>query len=345
MKLREGDFQMLTRRSLLKNATILGAGMAAAPALVRAQAKEPLALMTPFGFIPDFIEMMNAVSGGHFAREGFDARILGGQGTSQAVQQLTAGKVALIRAAAIDQIRAVSSIGAPLVAISTLYQASTFHLVSLKDKPVLHAEDLKGKTVGIVSVAGTTEIFLDLMLSKVGLKKEDAKREVTGNSPGALQLVKAGRVDCFICSTNVLIALEHMNEPIESWSTDRYAPMPGQVYVTTQDLIDTKSDMLLRAIRALHASVEEVMKGPLKPIYQRAAKDFEIGGIKDLDTVVEVEKYAIDKLWLSEGRDNLMRNVPKLWTSGVDALNSAGITQIKDVKALYTNTFVDRLGQ
>jgi ABC-type nitrate/sulfonate/bicarbonate transport system substrate-binding protein len=333
---------MTTRRHFLNNAAALAAGtLICSPAVLRAQAREAVTVMTPFGFISDFIEMMNAVSGGHFAAQGLDVKLLGGQGTAQATQQLIAGQVAFIRAAAIDQMRAVAASGAPLVAFSTLYQGSTFHMVSLRDKPVKTAADLKGKTVGIVSVAGTTEIFLDLILAKAGLKKDDVKRETTGNSPGALQLVKQGRVDCFMCAINVVVTLQRMNEAIEVWNTDLYAPMPSQGYVTTQKFIDEKPETLTKIMRGLKASVDEMMTQPLKPVFERAAKDFEIPGIKDIDTLVAVNDASREKLWLSEGRENLLRNVPRLWKSGADALRENGVADVKSIEALYTNRFID----
>ena len=332
---------MTTRRAFLMQTAGLTGATLAAPALLRAQTREPLTLMTPFGFIPDFIEMMNAISGGHFAAQGFDAKLLGGQGTSQAIQQLIAGQVAFIRAAQIDQMRAVATTGAPLVCISTLYQASTFHVVSLKDKPIAKAEDFKGKTVGLVSVGGTTDIFLDLMLTKVGLPKDSVKREITGNSPGALQILQQGRVDCFMCAINVVVALQNMKAPVEVWSTDRYAPMPSQGYIASQDLIDKKPDVVLRIARAMKASVDEVLTKPIKPLFERAAKDFDIPGMKDVDALSTVTEATSKELWLSEGRDNLMRNVPRLWKDGADALRNAGIADVKNVEALYTNRFID----
>lgn len=330
---------MMNRRTVLAGGAALGAlGM---PTILRAQAREPLTVMTPFGFISDFIEMMNAVSGGHFAAQGFDVKLLGGQGTAQALQQLIAGQVAFVRSAAIDQMRAVATANAPLVSFSTLYQGSTFHVVSLKDKPITRAEDFKGKTVGLVSVGGTTDTFLDLMLQKVGLKKDDVRREVTGNSPGALQVLRQGRVDCFMCAINVVVTLQRMNEPVEVWSTDRYAPMPSQCYLTTQSMVDTKPEVMQRVTRALKASVDEMMAKPPKEIFQRAAKDFDIPGIRDIDTLAAVADAARERLWLSEGRENLMRNVPKLWTAGAEAMRASGVADVKNVEALYTNRFID----
>ncbi len=262
-----------TRRHILIAGAAAAAGLKA-PAVL-GQARDPLTIMTPFGFIPDFIEMMNAVSGGHLARHGFDARLQGANGTAQAIQQLVAGQVSFIRSASIDMIRAASQ-GAPLVAIATSHQGSTFHMISLKEKPISRAEDLKGKTIGIVSVAGTTDIFLNLILSKGGLKPDDVKREVVGNSPGALQFVRQGRVDGFIASIVVPVILTRQKEPIEVWSTDRYAPMPSQCYVTTRDMVEKKPETVVRFLRGIRDSMNEMLTQPNPPIFERASKDFEI---------------------------------------------------------------------
>jgi NitT/TauT family transport system substrate-binding protein len=331
---------MQTRRQLLQTAGAAGA-LIASPAIVRAQAREPFVMMTPFGFIADFIEMMNAISGGHMAAQGLDAKLLGGQGTAQPIQQLITGQAHMIRASGIDVMRAISTTKAPLIAIGTMYQGSTFHVVSLKSKPISKAEDLAGKTVGIVSVGGTTDVYLDLILAKGGLGKDAVKREVTGNSPGAVQIMKQGRVDCFIASIQVVVALQRMKENVEIWSTDRYAPMPGQCYISTRQLIEQKPDLYTRAMKAMYASAREIMTQPLQPIFERAAKDFEIPNIRNVQELVEVEKATAERLWLSEGPENLLRNVPKLWKSGVDALRDNKVADPGDPEALYTNRFVD----
>ena len=150
---------MTTRRDLIKLAGGLAAGAAIAmPDLRTAQAAEPLTFMTPFGFIPDFLEMMNMVSGGFLAQQGFAPTLLGGQGAVVTAQQLMTGAVSFVRLTAIDEFVAVGK-GASFVCVSTLYQGSTFHVISAKDKPINSAQDFKGKTIGIVSVGGSTEQF------------------------------------------------------------------------------------------------------------------------------------------------------------------------------------------
>lgn len=330
----------ISRRTVLSGlAAASGASLLGAPAVL-GQAKEPLTVMTPFGFIPDFIELMNAVSGGHYEKHGFDAKLLGAAGTAQALQQLAAGQVQFIRAASIDMIRAATQ-GVPVVAIATSHQGSTFHMISPKEKPITRAEDLKGKTVGLVSVGGTTDIFLNLILAKVGLKPDDVKREVTGNSPGILQMVRQGRVDCFMASIVVPVILQRNNEQIELWSTDRYAPMPSQCYITTREMIEKKPESVVRFLKAMRDSMNEMLTQPNPPIFERASKQFDIPGIRDLATVVAVSDASKQQLWLAKGRENLLRNIPELWAEGFKSLREAGLANPQNPDQLWTNRFID----
>jgi len=331
----------MKRRTLLKGAAgvALTAGF---PGIIsKAIAADRITVLTPFGFLPDFIEIMNAAAGGHFAKFGIDATVLGAHGASQTTQEIVADQAQFARNAGIDLISAVGKGHLPLVSIATLDQGGTFLMVSLRDKPIADGNALKGTTVGIVSVGGSTETFLNLILAKVGLPRDAVKREVVGNSPGALQFIRSGRIDCFICSINVVVTLERMGEPIVSWSMDKYAPMPGQIYMATRATITQKSDLTVRFLKAMTASVNEIMTKPLAPIYDRAAKQYNIPGLKNSDLTVAVEEAAIKRLWLSEGRENVMRNVPALWQSGVDAMHNLGVIASTDATPLYTNKFID----
>ncbi len=333
---------MTTRRDVFKMAGGLAAGAAlACPALRTALAAEPLTFMTPFGFIPDFLEMMNMVSGGFLAREGFAPTLRGGQGTAVAVQQLMSGGAAFVRMTAIDEFAAVAK-GASLVCVSTLYQGSNFHVISAKDKPVASVGDFKGKTIGIVSVGGSTEQLLQIMLNSAGMTLADVKTQVVGNSPGAMQYVRQGRVDCFINSVGVVVALDTAGEPIVNWPTDRYAPMPSQIYVTTREMVEKKPAAVVSFLKALKASTEDMMQGDLKAIYQRAGADFDIPGMKNVDELVALMRFTMSNPWMSEGRENFLRNVPALWSKADAEIRAAGIAAVPQVEAIYTNTFIDQ---
>jgi ABC-type nitrate/sulfonate/bicarbonate transport system substrate-binding protein len=313
---------------------------APAPATPAAAA---VTVLTPFGFIIDFLEIMNAQAGGHFAANGIDATVLGAGGAAAAIQQLAAGRCQFSRGAAIDAMRAVAAQNLDLVSIATLFQGSTFVVISAADKPIRTAEDLRGKRIGVVSIGGTTENFLDLMLTKAGIGKAETPREVVGNNPGAFALIGQGRIDGFIATMNVASALRGSGARIETFSTDKYAPMPSQIYLTTRAIVDARPDLCRGFVRAIRASVEEIIKGPVAPLLDRAAKSFDIPGMRDRAALAQTVADDIP-LWLSQGDGNLMRNVPALWKSARDSLVAAGLAQIGDETRLYTNVFVDQAG-
>jgi NitT/TauT family transport system substrate-binding protein len=334
---------MTTRRKFISGLAA-GAAITACPAIIpSARAAEPVVLMTPFGFDVDFIDFMNAYSGGHFARAGLDAKVLGATGTVQQIQMVVTDQAQFGRFSGIDFIRAVAAKDAPLKAFATINQNSGFTIVSLKEKPVKSGADLRGKTIGILSYGGTTETMIDVLLAKAGVPKAEAKLVVAGNSPGEVELIRQGRIDCFICTFSTQYKIRLLNEPCEYLSVDIDIPAPGQVYHATRTTIETKPDLVRKVLRATRASIEEIMTQPLKPIFERAGKDFEIPGMKDVDGLVGYEKTAIANGWLGEGKENLLRNLPRRWEAGAAALRQVGIVDVKDTTPLYTNKFVDEL--
>jgi tRNA U34 5-methylaminomethyl-2-thiouridine-forming methyltransferase MnmC len=85
------------------------------------------------------------------------------------------------------------------------------------------------------------------------------------------------------------------------------------------------------------------MSRPIGPIFERAGNDFEIPGIKDIAALTALEQAAIAQNWLAEGKENLLRNVPRRWQAGCDALHEVGFADVKDPTILYTNQFLDEI--
>ena len=322
------------RRALLAGA----AALAATPAL--GQSLTPFTAITPFGFISDFAELMNAHSAGHFRAQGLQSTVLGGQGTGQAVTQLISGQAKFTRASGLDIARAVYAANAPLLVISTLYQGSNWYVISHKDKPIRTAAEMKGKKMGVVSVNGTTENFLDLMLTSAGVQPSETPREAVGNNPAAFQFVKQGRIDGFIAAFSVAIALREAGEPFEAFNTDKYAPMPSQIYATTREVAEKEPQLVVRFLKALKASVDDLLTQDFNVVLDRISKDFEVPGMRNRAPMIAIAA-ASKELWFTEGRENLLRNVPALWDKGAAAINKSGLFKVDDINRLYTNRFID----
>jgi ABC-type nitrate/sulfonate/bicarbonate transport system substrate-binding protein len=329
---------MTTRRGVLKGAA--AATALAMPYVNRALAADTITAMSPFGFIPEFSDLFNAKSGGHYAKHGLDVTVLATHGV-QSVQQLVAGRVQFIRNTFVDLVHGVSSQDLPLVAIGTLTQASAFFVISAASKPIETVQDLRGKTVGIQGqVGGASSTYLRLMCKHYGVNIDDLTMQVAGNSPGSFELIRQGRIDCFVGGPDTLQKLLRANVPAVGWSTDKYVKTPSQIYVTTRDMVASRPDVVARFMAAIRDSVNEMLTVPLPTIFEREAKEFEMDGLGNMDEAVAAEQ-SFFPLWLVEGKDNLLRNVPERWASGVSLMKENGLAGLAPPEAYYTNQFVD----
>ena len=334
---------MTTRRRFLQNAAVVAGAAIAAPSLIaKSNAAEPMTVVTPLGFSIDFFDTMNAFSGGHYAKQGLDAKVVGANTGVQMMQLVVSGQGTFGRGAPPDQIRAVAAGQTAPIAISTISQGCNFRVFSLKSKPVLEPKDFKGKTVGLITLASPTGIYLDVMLAKAGLTANDVERQPTGGTPGAYEILKQGRVDCFISTVAVAVALRRTDAPVEIFNPDKYLPLPGQCYYGMSETLQNRPEVTVSFLKAIRASVEEMLTEPLGPLIQRAAKDFDIPGGNDVEMSEAMLKAAINEMMLSEGKENLMLNLPRLWDGGCAALREAHIVDVKDPSVLYTNKFVDQ---
>jgi ABC-type nitrate/sulfonate/bicarbonate transport system substrate-binding protein len=330
---------MTTRRRFLAGAAAASASVAA-PFVRASRAADEVGVVFPLGFSIDFFDAMNAFSGGHYAREGINAKIIGANTGVQMTQLVVSGQALFGRGSPPDQVRAVAAKQSAPISIATICQGCNFRVFSLKSKPVLEPKDFKGKIVGLITAASPTGIYLDVMLAQAGLSGNDVERQTTGGTPGAFEILKQGRVDVFLSTLSVAVALKRANEPVEVWSPDKYLPLPGQNYLAMPDTIAAQPDLMLRFLRAIKASALEMMAGPMAPLITRAGKDFEIPSAADLDGNVEYLETGIKEMWLSEGRENLLLNLPRRWEGGVAALHAAKLIETVDPSVLYTNKFI-----
>lgn len=176
---------MASRRTFLRNGAVAaGSAILGLPAIIgSSRAAEPVTVVTPLGFSIDFFDAMNAYSGGHYAKFGLDAKVIGANSGVQMAQLIVSGQGTFGRGAPPDQIRAVAAGQPTPISISTISQGCNFRVFSLAAKPVSEPKAFKGKTVGLITLASPTGIYLDVMLAKAGLKPDDVVRQPTGGTP------------------------------------------------------------------------------------------------------------------------------------------------------------------
>ena len=105
---------------------------------------------------------------GIFSRHGLDVQLLYIGGGSVVTQALIGGDVQFVRLGANAVVQA-SLRGADLKMIANTIDRLVFKLMSKPE--VKSAADLKGKTIGVTRLGGSTDFALDLALKKWGLRR------------------------------------------------------------------------------------------------------------------------------------------------------------------------------
>ena len=69
---------------------------------------------------------------------------------------------------------------------------------------------------------------------------------MTGNSPGEVDLIRQGRIDCFICTYSVAFALRQTKEPLEYFSVDSRCQRRARCFHATRATLEQKPDLCSR---------------------------------------------------------------------------------------------------
>jgi ABC-type nitrate/sulfonate/bicarbonate transport system substrate-binding protein len=330
------------RRSLLTATGLAAAGLLARGGHAAAQGLPEVVFLTPFGQIPGYAPDYVGVSAGIFEKNGIKVRIVGGNGSAAAIQQVVAGQALIARTGGIDVVRAVSGVGAPVRAVGTIAHTTTFKVISSADAPVKGPADLEGKTVGIVSAGGGTENYLDIMLARVGVKRDSVKRQVVGNSPGAFDMVKLKRLDAFIADTGVVIQLRARKEPVFVLDIDPFASIPGQVYVASEDGIAKHGDALLAYLKGIRTAMQAIAADASGEMTLKSMQPFNLPDLRNPDVAMSAVR-AEQQLWEAKGKENLVKIIPQAWQSGWKEMQEAGLANAGDPSRAYTMAFSDKL--
>jgi ABC-type nitrate/sulfonate/bicarbonate transport system substrate-binding protein len=349
--------------SLLAAASLLAAGCSSAEAPAPAAQPSPapsesaapvevdpfaerlsMTFLTPFGYILAYSPVMNAAAGGHFDTYGLDVSFEAARGSAAAITQVISGQADVARSDAIDVLEAVAR-GADVVAFASITQRPPFYVISSPSAPVNTPEEMVGKTIGIISVGGATDKLLQLMLSDAGIDSSTVNIEVVGTGAGSFGLIEQGRIDAFIDTSSSVVRLRSAGVGIRSWNVSDVVRVPSQVYVTRREVLETQPELVDRFLLAIRASMDDIYAADsLLTVTNRMSRIFEISDIDLSNPDIGADALAADsRLWIAEGRENLLRNLPEVWESGANALVASGIVTSVEATDAYTTEVYDRV--
>jgi NitT/TauT family transport system substrate-binding protein len=276
------------------------------------------------GFISELLGDIN----GHFAKEGLKVTIQSTRGSAPALQAILQGSALCSRVGAIETVQHNAQAGSPLVNIGTQWRKSPLGFVSSPKAPLRNPADWRGKTMGIPSKGGTSEITFNLMLASQNIPVDSVKRQVTGFSVATYDLIDKHRIDGFVAGSveTVLFPLQKPEAVVvdpSKWVEE------GQCYVTSQRQLTEKKDILQAYMNVVKVTMQEVMNdkaNKYKNIIAAVRKKYDFPELKDDKVAQNILQGQVDA-WTFGGEPALLKTVPQSWQKVYDQLVHAKIVE------------------
>jgi len=301
-----------------------------------------LGVMMPFPVSLNFIADMAAKSGGAMAEHGIDLDLTFARSAPQALQQLAAGSVALVRNGPIAVARAVATEDAPFVSIGMPVQQLLYLLISTPEAPVDGLDELVGRKVGLPTLGGQAEDLINLLMKSAGLDPTTISLEAVGNETTSYALVEEGRVDAIFGTREAAAVMRNAGITPHLAEVDDANPLMGVSLVTTRETMEARRTDLVAYLRALDQVMRTIHDGGDDTLLGQVADDYDLTALKQPDEVDRAVIQTIADMWFSEGEENLLRNVPEQWEAGIAAFQRLKIVPAEAQPTdFYTNDLWD----
>lgn len=252
-----------TKLSKRRAGLVLMGAIFGASSFCMAQFTPSLDKMVVAGWSKPITEITNLLveeDKGFFKARGIALGYVPGAGGGDALRNLLSGQADVAFTdpgsffAALDK-------GEKLRAIYDIYPQNVFNVVSLKSANINKPADLKGKRIGVYSLASGTRQNLQVLLNQAGLSESDVTIVVTGllNFTPLIQ----GQVDATAATdTGLLVGKQRGLGEVSVMEVKNYLNISSDFFVVREDSYQKKKDILKRFLLAYRDSAEWMIAAP-----------------------------------------------------------------------------------
>ncbi|MGE8681599.1 MAG: ABC transporter substrate-binding protein [Achromobacter marplatensis] len=250
-----------TRRALLTAAASFAAA-SLAPAAARAQ-DAAAGKVTLAGWSKPISEITNLLAEpdkGFFKAQGVELVYLPGAGGGDAIRNILSGQADVAFTDPGSFFMALDK-GEKLRAIYDIYPQNVFNVVSLKSANITRPADLKGKRIGVYSLASGTRQNLLVMLHQAGLTEADVEIVVTGvlNFAPLLQ----GQVDATAATdTGLLVGRRRGLGEVNVMEVRETLNVSSDLFVVKESVLQQKQPLLRAFLKAYRDSAAWMIAQP-----------------------------------------------------------------------------------
>ncbi len=328
---------------------LLACGVLAAtlPYLAHAQALEKSKVTVAVGGknLLYYLPLTIAEQLGYFKAEGLDVTIVDFAGGSRALQAVVGGSADVV-SGAFEHTVNMQFKGQRMRAF-VLQGAAPQIVLGINPKTMAGFKtiaDLKGKKVGVTAPGSSTNVMLNFVLAKAGLKPSDVSVIGVGAGNGAVAAMRAGQIDA-MSNLDPVITLLQRSGDLKIISDTRVVaesekvfggPMPAACMYAMQTFINSNPNTTQALANAIVRADKWIQKAGAADIIKTVPESFLMG-----DRAVYIDAFLAAKGALSadgmipeKGAQTAFRAL----ASVDDQLAAAKL----DLNAVYTNDFVKK---
>lgn len=276
--------------------TILGLAAAAGLALAGAgaQAQQTLTYLFPApDFLPAFAPFHLALGQGYYADEGLDVTFRVGQGGADVATQVAVGNADMGGGMG-DTSMIVRANGLEIRGVALLGGSGLTHLAWRNDRGISGIEDLRGRSVGVISFQDTAYYNLLAVLADHGIERGDLDIQALG-SGGLIQNMIGGSIDAMSGVPEWIVAIQDAGVDLTVVPARDYFPAQAQALIASDRFIDANPQAVEGFVRATLRAIGDIVADPAQ-----AARDyvgFQDRHAENLEQIERIMRFYVESVY------------------------------------------------
>lgn len=282
---------------------------------------------------------------GYFKDEGLDLTIVDFAGGSRALQAVVGGSADVV-SGAFEHTVNMQFKGQPMRAF-VLQGLAPQIVLGVNPKTMANFKsvaDLKGKKIGVTAPGSSTNVLVNFVLAKAGLKPSDVSIVGVGASNGAVAAMRAGQIDA-ISNLDPVITLLQRSGDLKIVSDTRIVseaekvfggPMPAGCLYCPQSFIDKNPNTVQAMTNAMVRANKWIQKAGPGDIIKVVPESYLLGDrAVYIDGFLAAQKaLSPDGTFPAKGSETAFR--------ALGSVDPAIAKAKLDLNAVYTNSFAQK---
>jgi NitT/TauT family transport system substrate-binding protein len=289
---------------------------------------------------------------GYWKDAGLDVEIKPFSGSTGATQVVVSGSAEFTMGSPEGLLVGIQE-GAKIKAVYNHVREPIYTIAVVKDSPVKKLEDLKNKTIGVLSLSSGATAVAKAMLRSIGLDPEkDVKWLPVGLGPQTANVLKSKQVDAIAMWDWAYATLENLGFQFRQFETPQTTSLLSLMLITNDDFLKANRQATVNFAQGIAKGALFALTNPEAAVRIHwakypASKPTNIPEDQALREAVHVLQARLDKYRVEKRKDPRYGAFrPEEWAATQGFFFDVGMIKAKpDVGVYYTNDLIDDINK